>query len=179
MMKAQMRIMKPIVLLPVAFFGALFLAACTVQPLNTPDSAFAGGGSVLSSVSVEPVDTRVAQQVRNRLIFLIGGGGSGQPPAYSTALNVNSNARGLLRVDAPQGDVNITAQRVTVTGSLTLTRIADGAVIAEETRSATASFDNTRQEFANIRALRDAEDRAARALAEQLRIVIATALAGV
>lgn len=161
-----------------AAIGAALVAGCTVQPLNAPDASFGGGQTVLSSVSVEPVDTRVAQQVRNRLIFLIQGGDGAGQPAYSADLNVRSSTQGLLRVQAPEGDVNITARRVTVTGSVTLTRIVDGAVIAEQTRSATASFDNTRQEFANDRALRDAEDRAARAVAEQLRIVIATALAG-
>ncbi len=154
------------------------VAGCTVQPLNTPDGTFSDV-PVLRQVSVADVDTRVGQQVRNRLIFLLHGGQAPAPAAYDAELNVTSSARGLLRVQAPEGDVSITARRVTVRASVRLTRLIDGVVIAEETRSATAAFDNTRQEFANDRALRDAEDRAASAVAEQVRIIIAAALSGV
>ena len=41
------------------------------------------------------------------------------------------------------------------------------------TRQVTASFDRSRQYFARLRAERDAEDRAARELAEALRLAVA------
>lgn len=155
--------------------GAVVVAGCTVQPLNAPDPAFSGDPT-LRQVAIGPVDTRVAQQVRNRLIFLLQGGQSPTAPAFDADLNVTSSARDLLRVQAPASGVNVTARRVTVTATVRLTRLSDGVVFVDEARSATAAFDNTRQEFANERALRDAEDRAARAVAEQLRIVIAAAV---
>ena len=161
--------------LPAVLAVLTAVAGCTVQPLNAPDTALSER-SGLGQVAVAEVDTRVGQQVRNRLIFLLHGGQSGSSPGYGADLDVTSSGRGLLQVQAPDDDVAITAQRVTVTARLRLTRLADGIVVAEETRSASASYDNTRQEFANERALRDAEDRAARAVAEQLRIVIAAAL---
>ena len=157
------------------------IAGCTVQPLYSPapTQGFAANAPVLASVAIDEVDTRVAQQVRNRLIFLLRGGADlSVSPQYAAKLAVSEREQSVFRVEAPDGTTTITARRLTVTGTITLTRKADGAVIAQETRSAAASFDNTRQEFANLRALRDAENRAAAELAEQLRVVVATALVG-
>ncbi|RKF07308.1 hypothetical protein DEM25_005640 [Oceaniradius stylonematis] len=163
-----------------AMLGALaMLGGCTVQPLYHAGSTdFIVSTAPLSRVSVDGVDDRISQQVRNELVFLLYNGGSVDPSAdHRASLAVSSSTVDIFRVSAPDGSTNITARRVTLTGTLTLTRIEDGVTIASETRSATASFDNTRQEFANLRALRDAENRAAAELAERFRIVVATALA--
>ena len=157
------------------------IAGCTVQPLYSPapTEGLTANAPVLASVAIDEVDTRVAQQVRNRLIFLLRGGAElSASPQYAAKLEVSEREQSVFRVQAPDGTTTITARRLTVTGTITLTRKADGVVIAQETRSAAASFDNTRQEFANLRALRDAENRAAAELAEQLRVVVATALVG-
>ena len=51
--------------------------------------------------------------------------------------------------------------------------IKTGKRIAAGKRNVSASFDRPRQEFARLRAERDAENRAARELAELLRLAIA------
>lgn len=163
-----------------AMFGALaMLGGCTVQPLYHAGSTnFVVSTAPLSRVSVDDVNDRISQQVRNELVFLLYNGGSADPAAdHRASLSTSSSIADIFRVSEPDGSTNITARRVTLTGTLTLTRIEDGVTIASESRSATASFDNTRQEFANLRALRDAENRAAAELAERFRIVVATALA--
>ncbi|MBO6638627.1 MAG: hypothetical protein JJ920_09840 [Roseitalea sp.] len=163
-----------------ALLGSLaVLAGCTVQPLYQAGSTqFAVSTAPLSRVIVTDVGDRVSQQVRNELVFLLYNGGTVDPSAdHRATLTISSSITDIFRVSAPDGSTNITARRVTLTGQLILTRIEDGVTIASETRSATASFDNTRQEFANLRALRDAENRAAAELAERFRIVVATALA--
>ena len=78
---------------------ALLLAAavvtgCQVRPLYSDGPTAADGSSTgttaeLAAIAVKPVQTRYAQEVRNRLIFLLGGG-SGQTtaPSYSLELIV-------------------------------------------------------------------------------------------
>ena len=156
------------------------LAGCTVEPLyqSSIDGAVpAAQAPLLAQVTVAEAPDRVTQQVRNRLLFLLHRGGAADPqPRYNAELTVASATQGIFRVETPDGSANVTSRRVTLTGTLTLTTIGDGTVLARETRSANASFENTAQEFANLRAQRDAENRAAAELAEQFRIAIATRL---
>ncbi|WP_306117186.1 MULTISPECIES: LPS assembly lipoprotein LptE [unclassified Roseitalea] len=158
--------------------GLLFAAGCTVQPLYQSGAPDAGVSSTLSSIAVEEVDNRLALKVRNELIFLLrGGSATTMAPLYLATLDVTADTDDLLDTIAMPGEVDVTARRVTVTGTLTLRRAEDGAVVLEETRRAAASIDVTTQEFANRRALRDAENRAARVLARQLHAVVAARLA--
>ena len=55
-------------------------------------------------------------------------------------------------------------------------RVSDGAAISNRKVRATASYDVAGQEFANVRAERDAEDRAAGDVAERIRALIAADL---
>ena len=66
-----------------------------------------------------------------------------------------------------------TAGTVTLTASYALTDAKTGTTIATGKRSITSSFDKPRQEFASYRAQIDAENRAARELADLLRLSIA------
>lgn len=159
--------------------GLALLAGCTVQPLYQQASpGQVGTAEILRSVAIADVDDRVAQQVRNQLVFLLyQGGNSVNPARYSATIAVTPRVQAVFATTAPDGSTQVTASRVILSGTVTLTDIAEGTEIASATRIATASYDETRQEFANLRARRDAEDRAAAALAEQFRIVIAAALA--
>ena len=157
----------------VAFAAALFLAACTVQPVYGPA---AGGGSVsqtLRAIHVEPVDTRVGQVVRNRLMFYFTGGGEPADPQYRMRLRVTASetALGITR------EGSAAAYAVTVTVSYTIYRIGSDEIILRETARGTASYDEFSQNFANIRARRDAENRAAEVAANKVRVRVAAATA--
>ena len=157
----------------------LALPACVYQPLYGPNSYAPDGSFPLSQIAVADVDTRVAQQVRNHLIFLFGGG-SGEPanPAYKLRLGVTSQTQSSASVQpAVAIEREPTAGRVTMMSNYELIDLATGQVIASGTRQANASFDKSRQEFAIVRAERDAQDRAARELAEYLRLAVAQELA--
>ena len=54
-----------------AALGAL--AGCQVRPLYS-EGASGAPAQKLASIQISDADTRVAQEVRNRLIFLVGGG---------------------------------------------------------------------------------------------------------
>lgn len=158
------------------------LAACTVEPLATSssDSTLSNGlagqttSQILSGVSVAPVKTRVAQQVRNRLLFAMNGGKLKPGGQYEVVLSVSERSQTL----AVEGDsLTATAARVIVLVSYDLVDVNTKKVVAAGRRQSVASFDRTPQSFANQRAEREAQDRAAREVAQQLRLAVAQDIA--
>jgi LPS-assembly lipoprotein len=152
---------------------ALGLAAgCQVRPLYSTGSA-----TELStaSVSISEAEDRVEQRVRNELIFMFGGG-RGEPvtAAYNMELQVRSRDTGVLV--SPADDV-ARAGRIVMTADYNLTLVESGETLRSGKRQVVALVDFPVQEFAKLRAIRDAENRAARELAELIRADVATVLA--
>lgn len=159
--------------------AALMLAVasgCTVRPLLASGPAV-GEQAALASVAVAPVGTRPAQEVRNHLIFLFGGG-AGQPanPRYTLDLSATSRTSSAVQVQSG-GENEPTAGMVTMTGTYSLKDASSGEVVADGRRQISAAFDRPRQEFAVLRAERDAQNRAARELAEFIQLAVAQDLA--
>ncbi len=170
-----------------ACVAVILLAGCTAQPLYSSGNAGANiGGSVapdmrskLASVAIEPAGDVFGQQVRNRLIFLLSGG-AGEPanPNYRLSLGLGLAALNAVSVDI--GDRTDRTGRpsagiMKATSNFVL-RDLDGKPVATGTRTAGASFDRPRQEFANLRAQRDATKRAAEELAQQIYLALAMKL---
>ncbi|MGB3877416.1 MAG: LPS assembly lipoprotein LptE [Shinella zoogloeoides] len=158
------------VLAGVALAGVL--AGCQVRPLY---STAAGTEGKLASVSISEATSRVEQQVRNDLVFFFGGGaGEAQNAVYHLEMDVNVRTVGVLN-DAARDTAR--AGRVTVSADYNLTKADTGETLASGKRSAVAMVDFPTQEFAKLRAIRDAENRSARELAELIRADVASALA--
>ncbi len=161
-----------------ALAGLAVISACTVRPLYSTSGPQTGAVAParLSAVTVKPATTRVGLEVRIHLIFLLNGG-KGEPATapYSIELSVFSvnSAGATIQITR---DSEPTAGVVTATSNYSITDTKTGSVVASGKRSMVASYDIPRQEFAALRALRDAENRAARELAELLRIAIAQEL---
>ena len=161
--------------------GLSIVSACQVRPLYSSTETAAGvpGGvrAELSSIAIKPVQSRYAQEVRNHLIFLFNGG-KGQPsaPAYSMDLNVLARSESSVLV-ASGDDNEPTAGTMTLIGIYTITDFGKGKVVAAGKRQVTSAYDIPKQEFAALRALRDAENRAARELAQVLQLAIAQEMA--
>ena len=156
-----------------AFAGIAILgvvAGCQVRPLySTP----AGTEGKLAAVAISKADDRVEQQVRNDLIFLFSGGGETQSALYQLELNVTVRKIGVL-LDV-RDDI-ARAGRIVVSADYNLVRTDSGETLASGKRSAVALVDYPVQEFAKLRAVRDAENRGARELAELIRADVASAL---
>lgn len=156
------------------------ISACTVRPLYSDPGTVSGAqvnrAEGLNAIAIKPVKTRYAQQVRNNLIFGLNGG-AGQPanPLYSLALDVTRRVTAAAIIQRVTED-EPTAGTLTLTSNYTLTDNKTGKVVATGKREVSSSFDYSRQEFASMRAVRNAEDRAARELAEMLRLAIASDL---
>ncbi|MDJ0613075.1 MAG: LPS assembly lipoprotein LptE [Rhizobiaceae bacterium] len=151
---------------------AFFLASCQFQPLHgsNTNSVTSGG---LASVGVSQVDSRVAQQVRNHLLFLLNGGGPAVEKTHEARIRVTWNNKLLASIPTVRDS---SAGTVTVTVSYDLVENATGDIVKSGQRQAIASYDRTGQVFANNRAERDAENRAAREAAEAIRLAIASDL---
>jgi LPS-assembly lipoprotein len=127
-----------------------------------------GVGRSLSQIDVEVLTTREGVQLRNDLLYALRGRGD---------LPDNANYRLTLSLSKSSSNVAIaavsglsTAANLTMTASYTLLRNGGNSEALYTGRAvARASFDKGVQRFANIRAERDAEDRAARDLADQIR----------
>lgn len=153
------------------------VAGCTARPLYG-DVAPAGPGALtsarLASVDIPPASDRIGQELRNHLIFMFGGG-QGRPaqPVHRLDLTTTAYATVLTTVNTGRINLEPTAGTMTVAADYRLTEIATGRLVAQGERSVQAPYDIPAQEFAARRAVRDAENRAARELAELLRLVVA------
>src|SRR5690554_1960895 len=100
-------------------------AGCTVQPLysNAPtDAATAPVAAQLASVSVKPVSTREALEVRNHLIFLLSGGQGNQGAgAYTLDLTVTSHSSAAAVARVSSTTQAPTSSLLNMTASYTLT----------------------------------------------------------
>lgn len=147
------------------------LQACQVRPLYDETS---GAAQKLASIGFSEASDRVSQVVRNHLIFLTSGGaGEPEAPEYQVELDVESQTIGVL---LEQSSDTANAGRVVVTADYSLTKTSDSTVLRTGRRQAVALVDFPSQEFAKLRAIRDAENRAARQLAELVRADLATVL---
>lgn len=148
------------------------LAGCQVRPLY---STAGGTEEKLASVAISKAKHRVEQQVRNDLIFLFAGGaGEPQNALYRLDIGVSTSTAGVLNDVRTETD---RAGRVTIAATYVLTELGTGEKLATGKRSAVAMVDFPAQEFAKLRAIRDAENRGARELAELIRADVAATLA--
>ncbi len=164
-------------LLALALVAAL-AGGCQVRPLyaDRPGDADAAAAVVpqLRQVAVEVQRDRIAQELMNQLIFALRGGAALEDPRYTLRLVVAARRSELgvqVREEVP------TANLVTLTTTFTVTDNVTGRVVASDTVYTTASYDFSSQRFANLRAERDAENRAARVAAEEIRTRLALAFA--
>jgi LPS-assembly lipoprotein len=164
--------------LMLSLFVTASLSACTFQPLYAPSANLDGNisddlSTKFAQINVGEVKTRVAQQVRNHLIFLLSNDSSSADPRYDVRLLVTSFERRLAS-NAVVSDT--TAGSVTVTVSYALIDNELKQRIAGGNRSASAYFDRTSQNFSNQRAVRDAQNRAGKEVAETIRLALASDL---
>jgi len=159
-----------VVLLALALGPALLLGGC-FRPMYASVSPGAPAlTETLSSVEVTPIKGRVGQQVRNNLQFGFTGGGGAAVPRYRLDVVVDwSRASSIVDVDTDEPRIDT----LLLTASYALFKAGDPAPLVTGRLNASKSFDRTLQRFAALRAARDAENSAAKVLAEQIRNRIA------
>jgi len=141
----------------------MLLAGCTAAPIYSSGTGFAATAPVLAYG--EPTN-RVDQVIYNELrLRLPATDAPGAPRLVVTAVS-SGVTEALSRTANPN-----TLQAITVTATATLTRSAGTEPIAI-TRAATANYTTNDSVLSSTEALNEANERAARAVAEQLRLAL-------
>ena len=151
------------------------LSACSdgFKPLYGVGSSWVGAEKRLAQVDFAPIPGRVGQRIRNELVFQANGGASGGP-APSQRLEIalkESLTSALVRVD---GDA--ASAIYAIEASFRLIDVNNKQVIFQGTSVARASFERFSSVYSNVRAREDAENRAAKVIAEDVKTRLATYL---
>src|SRR5262249_42695929 len=112
--------------------------------------------------------TPVAGQIRNALLYDFTGGGYPAPPTHRLKISMTSTRASIIvDVNTSRPDV----ENYALNATYTLTEIATGKIVVTGTTFARVSYDIPGQEqrFARGRGLRDAELRAAKVVADNIR----------
>ena len=151
---------------------ALSLAGCGLQPLYGSTASGSRLAAVMSGVEVAPVPGRVGQRVRNELIFEnTGGGGAAPQSTYKLDIVIKENVTNeLVQIT---GDAKSQVYELDATFKLIA---RDGRVVLEGKATSRAAYERFQTIFSNVRARVDAENRAARTVAESIKIRIASYL---
>jgi LPS-assembly lipoprotein len=154
---------------------ALALAGCEFQPMYAQTPLFGSGPSLrdaLRDVEVATISGRIGNELRNDLIFeLTGGAGNPSGAPYRLTLVANVGSLNPI-IDAASGRPE--AETVTFDVTYKLQDIAQDKTVLTEKALARVTIDRSQQRFARMRALRDAENRAAKVVAEQIRSRLAS-----
>ena len=152
--------------------AAPMLSACGnggFRPLYGETPSGAGLQERLKQLDVAPIPGRVGQRIRNDVIFHAGGGGELLPPTHRLEVAINESVlTTLVKID---GDS--LGQIYAVQASFKLISIRDKKVVLQGTSHARAGFERFQSIYSNVRARDDAENRAARTIAEDLKTRVA------
>jgi LPS-assembly lipoprotein len=152
--------------------GTVLLAGCGFQPLYGPTASGEDLGHVMKTVDITTVPGRVGQRIRNELIFRTTGGGYAEQPKYRLDIAIKESLMYTLvnREGDPEGAI------YQLYSEYKLIRLADNKVVLNGHTNGRAAYDKVESVFNDIRAKRDAEDRAARTVSEAIRTRIAAYL---
>jgi len=164
----------------VLVLGAL-TAGC-FQPLYATRSVNGGVplGQALAQVQIERIpapngtpESRMAVEIQNALDFELTGGGGMVSPTHSLAIRMTTN-RSSITTDVNTGLV--LSEITGIDATFILTDLATGKpVLNGRTFSRVSSdYPGQQQRFARVRARRDAEDRAAKVIADNIRTRLAS-----
>ena len=158
------------------------LAAGCFQPLYGEHSLTNSPaiGPALAGVDVNQIpapsgssEARVAVEVRNQLLFDLTGGAAPPTPTHRLAVRMSSNRMSVI-VDVNSGRPDVEDYGLNV--NYTLTEIKTGKPVITGNTFARVSYDipGQAQRFARARGLRDAENRAAKLIADNIRTRLAS-----
>jgi LPS-assembly lipoprotein len=153
------------------------LSACGnsgFHPLYGTTASGAGMQERLAQVEVAPIPGRVGLRIRNEVRFQANGPGEALPPTHRLEVTLaESMTSTLVRTDgAAMGLI------YAVNANFKLVEIKTKKVVLTGTSHARASFERFSAVYSNVRARDDAENRAAKTIADDLTTRVAAYLSG-
>ena len=117
--------------------------------------------------------SRIAVEVRNDLLFNLTGGSNAAPPTHELEIKMTTtNLSVIVDITTSRPDV----QNYGIDATYTLREIATGKTVFTSQTFSRVSYDTPgqQQRFVSNRALRDAENRAAKVIADQIHARLAS-----
>jgi LPS-assembly lipoprotein len=152
---------------------ALLLGAC-LQPMNHLQVASTPSARVaLSQVGLGRVEGYLGFILQTELEYLLSGDGRPGPRRYVLDVNLRESQTEAI-VDSVTGRTE--TANLFVEAEYVLKDSQSGAILTKGRTFANAFYDRSSQFFSASRARRDAEERAAKLLAERLRSIVIVAL---
>ncbi len=152
---------------------ALVLGGCQFRPLYGTASPSGSVATDLSTIRVAETGHRVAQLVRNRLISTMSPPGSRTESRYRLELSTDSDQRDVF----VRSNTDVTRQNYTLSVEYHLYEIGSNRLVYRGSTFSIVSYDRVTSQFANVRALKDAEQRASRQVADDIRTDLAARVA--
>ena len=154
-----------------AVTAAISLAGCGIQPLYGTTAGGSRLAAAMAGVDITPIPGRVGQRVRNELIFENTGGSGQTGTTYKLDIVIKESLTNeLVQIS---GDAKSQVYQLDATFKLISN---DGRVVLEGKATSRAPYERFETIFANVRARYDAENRAARTVAESIKVRIAAYL---
>lgn len=157
--------------------AALALSACGFRPLYGTSSIPEGAESAFGAIRIAPVaptndSDRIGYLVSDALDRALHTPGHNETPTHQLKVTLADERRGL----SIQDDSSTTRYNYRLTAEWTLTPADSEAVLASGRAETTASYNVVDSQYATLAARKDAEERAAREIAEQIKLRLAVAL---
>jgi LPS-assembly lipoprotein len=156
---------------------APMLAACGsggIRPLYGATPSGAGLQERLAQLDVATIPGRVGQRIRNDLIFQSSGGGELAPPTHRLEITITESVISTL----VKTDGDALGQTYALVANFKLVEIKSKQVVLTGSSHGRAGFERFQSIYSNVRARDDAENRAARTVAEDLKTRVAIYLSG-
>jgi LPS-assembly lipoprotein len=128
--------------------------------------------SRLADVDIAIVPGRVGQRLRNELIYQANGGDLPASPSYRLEIAIKEAVNSTL----VQQDGDSLGQVYQLDANFRLISIADKRVVLQGTSFGRVGFERYDSIFANVRAKEDAENRAAKTVANDMKVRLAAYL---
>ncbi len=151
--------------------AAALSTGCQVRPLYAPNASGVSARSQLPAIAVDPPVTRQEQVFRNVLLFGLRGGGEAASALYQLNYRMTFDVE-QLAIEQVTGTP--TTYQIAGRIAYILEDAATGEALLVDEALATASYNRSSQNLANLRAQRDAEDRMATDLAHKVETRLAT-----
>jgi LPS-assembly lipoprotein len=173
-----LRVLKGAAFAVVAGSLSLSGGGCGFHPLYGPTASGANLRDVMKTVQIAPIGGRVGQKLRNELIFGTTGGGEPAGAVYRLDIALRASTRNTLVTTTGAA----TGQILQLDAEFRLIRLKDNETVFKGASTAEAAYDlagstgNAGSVYGDVRAGMNAEDRAARSLADTLKTRLAAYL---
>jgi LPS-assembly lipoprotein len=158
--------MNRLIGLCLASAAAVSLSACGFRPLYATESTPAGIAVYFEQIYVADIGGRTGRVLRNQLMDAFTPSGTPASAAYRLEIELTDGKEGLVI----QENADITRYNYTLTAKFNLVDAASGQVMERGSSRAIAGYNVVNEQFSTQIAQRDAEERAAREIGEDIRL---------